>query len=151
MPVTRRDALIAVGLVLSAIVLVASFWVWQNKGPDLLDNRAWISFKEELNQENVMEMKVGYVDQLKMLSQDQRNAVLGMLYEAAYERSFRRLVVTPGTPEILISLTFSDGREEWIGFWPQGSFLVSPDHIDSKSLFFVKHEALGRWVQELVE
>lgn len=148
---TRRDALIAVGLVLLAIVLVTGFWVWQNKGPDFLDNRVWTRFKEELNSENVMEIKAGYLDKLKVLSQDDRNTVLGMLQEAAYERSFRRLVVTPGTPEIIVSLVFSDGREEWLEFWPQGSFLMSPDHVDSKSLFSVKHEALGRWVKEFVE
>jgi hypothetical protein len=148
---TRRDVLIAVGLVLSAIVLVTGFWVWQNKGPDFLDNRVWIRFREELNTENVMEIKAGYLDQLKVLSQEERNTVLGMLQEATYEKSFRRLFFTPGTPEILISLAFSDGREEWLEFWPQGSFLMSPNHIDSKSLFFVKHEALGRWVKEFVE
>lgn len=137
----KRRGWIWLAIPLLAAALVAAYLMTNDNARD---RRVWARFQQELIPENVTRLDVGHGSPIA-LTEEERGRAVALLAQGRFQRSNRE--GHGPTAETILTLHFSDGRTEHIGFWGGETFELSPRHLDQRSQFLVTSPALGEMIK----
>lgn len=124
------------------LVAVVGVLIWQAN--NLQDLVVWLRLRPTLTEEQVAAASLSGAGE-RALSDAELAQVLAMLREARFEQSNRQKAGP--TPSAVLTLTFRAGTELHLGFWGGERFELAPRHLNDRSQFLIRSEALGEWVK----